>query len=54
MVRTLKAGGSKSPVELAQIAGVDITTEVPLKATIKYISELVEELEILTDQIEAG
>ena len=54
MVRNTKAGGSKSPVELAQIAGVDITTEVPLKATIKYISELVEELEILTDQIEAG
>ena len=53
-LETLKAGGSKSPVELAQIAGVDITTEVPLKATIKYISELVEELEILTDQIEAG
>lgn len=53
-LETLKAGGSKSPVELAQIAGVDITTEVPLKAKIKYISELVEELEILTDQIEAG
>ncbi|MCI2953793.1 oligoendopeptidase F [Staphylococcus caprae] len=53
-LETLKAGGSKSPVELAQIAGVDITTEAPLKATIKYISELVEELETLTDQIEAG
>ncbi|MBX5318188.1 oligoendopeptidase F [Staphylococcus caprae] len=52
-LETLKAGGSKSPVELAQIAGVDITTEAPLKATIKYISELVEELETLTDQIEA-
>lgn len=35
-----------SPVELAQTAGVDITTEAPLKATIKYISELVDELEI--------
>lgn len=53
-LETLKAGGSISPVELAQIAGVDITTEAPLKATIKYISELVEELETLTDQIEAG
>lgn len=52
-LETLKAGGSISPVELAQIAGVDITTEAPLKATIKYISELVEELETLTDQIEA-
>ena len=49
----LKAGGSMSPVELAQTAGVDITTEAPLKATIKYISELVDELERLTDEIEA-
>ncbi|MCI2773091.1 oligoendopeptidase F [Staphylococcus petrasii] len=49
---TLKAGGSKSPVELAKIAGVDITTDAPLKSTIKYISELVNEVESLTDQIE--
>lgn len=51
-LNTLKAGGSMSPVELAQTAGVDITTEAPLKATIKYISELVDELERLTDEIE--
>lgn len=52
-LNTLKAGGSMSPVELAQTAGVDITAEAPLKATIKYISELVDELERLTDEIEA-
>ncbi len=52
-LETLKAGGSKSPVELAQIAGVDITTDAPLKATIKYISDLVDELEHLTNQIES-
>lgn len=52
-LNTLKAGGSMSPVELAQTAGVDITTEAPLKATIKYISELVDGLERLTDEIEA-
>lgn len=52
-LNTLKAGGSMSPVELAQTAGVDITTEAPLKATIKYILELVDELERLTDEIEA-
>lgn len=51
-LNTLKAGGSKSPVEFAKIAGVDITTDAPLKATIKYISELVNEVETLTDQIE--
>lgn len=51
-LNTLKAGGSKSPIELAKIAGVDITTEAPLKATIKYISDLVNEVEALTDEIE--
>ncbi|UDI78317.1 oligoendopeptidase F [Staphylococcus taiwanensis] len=51
-LNTLKAGGSKSPIELAKIAGVDITTEAPLKATIKYISDLVNEVEALTNEIE--
>ena len=52
MVKTLQAGGSQSPIELAQIAGVDITTDAPLKETINYISNLVDELEVLTYQIE--
>ncbi|MCG1681402.1 oligoendopeptidase F [Staphylococcus epidermidis] len=51
-LKTLQAGGSQSPIELAQIAGVDITTDAPLKETINYISNLVDELEILTYQIE--
>lgn len=51
-LKTLQAGGSQSPIELAQIAGVDITTDAPLKETINYISNLVYELEILTYQIE--
>lgn len=33
-LKTLQAGGSQSPIELAQIAGVDITTDAPLKETI--------------------
>lgn len=52
-LETLKAGGSKSPVELADIAGIDIRTEAPLKSTIGYIGKLVDELEMLTDEIEA-
>ncbi|MDH9160126.1 oligoendopeptidase F [Staphylococcus succinus] len=48
----LKAGGSQSPVELAAIAGIDIRTDQPLKATIGYIGKLVDELEQLTDEIE--
>lgn len=51
-LETLKAGGSQSPMELAKVAGVDITTDAPLKATIKYISDLVNEAEQLTDEIE--
>lgn len=51
-LKTLQAGGSQSPIELAQIAGVDITTDASLKETINYISNLVDELEVLTYQIE--
>lgn len=47
----LKAGGTKSPVELAQMAGVDITTDKPLKDTIAYIGSLIDELESLTEEI---
>lgn len=50
-LKTLQAGGSQYPIELAQIAGVDITTDAPLKETINYISNLVDELEVLTYQI---
>ncbi|WEB17358.1 oligoendopeptidase F [Staphylococcus haemolyticus] len=51
-LETLKAGGSLSPIELAKIAGVDITTDAPLKATIKYISDLVNAAEQLTNEID--
>lgn len=51
-LETLKAGGSKSPVALADIAGIDIRTDAPLKSTIGYIGSLVDELEKLTDEIE--
>jgi len=49
----LQAGGTKSPVELAQMAGVDITTDQPLRDTIAYIGHLIDELERLTVEIEA-
>src|SRR5699024_5983475 len=51
-LKVLKAGGTKSPVELAQMAGVDITTDKPLRDTIDYNGELVDELEKLTEEIE--
>ncbi|MGY3480988.1 MULTISPECIES: oligoendopeptidase F [Staphylococcus] len=51
-LKTLQAGGSQSPTELAQLAGIDIRTDQPLKSTIAYIGKLVDELEQLTDEIE--
>ncbi|AQQ51923.1 oligoendopeptidase F [Planococcus lenghuensis] len=51
-LEVLKAGGTKTPVELAKMAGVDITTEQPLRDTIAYIGELIDELETLTEEIE--
>ncbi len=49
----LQAGGTKSPVELAQMAGVDVTTDQPLRETIAYIGHLIDELERLTVEMEA-
>ncbi|MFC4354015.1 oligoendopeptidase F [Chryseomicrobium palamuruense] len=52
-LKVLQAGGTKKPAELAKMAGVDITTEQPLRDTIAYIGELIDELENLTNEIEA-
>lgn len=51
-LKTLSLGGSVSPVELAKTAGVDITTDQPLKETIAFIGSLVDQLEQLTEEIE--
>ena len=51
-LKVLKTGGKETPVELAKMAGIDITTDAPLKNTIQYIGELVDELETLTEEIE--
>ncbi|MFY9285675.1 MAG: oligoendopeptidase F [Tissierellaceae bacterium] len=48
----LKAGGTRTPVELAQMAGVDITTDKPLLDTIAYIGEMIDEIIELTDELE--
>lgn len=47
----LRAGGSKSPVELAQMIGVDITDKATLIDTIDFIGDLVEQAEALTEQL---
>lgn len=50
-LETLKTGGSKSPVELAQMAGVDISTDKPLQDTITFIGDMIDQLEQLTEEI---
>ncbi|WP_242678629.1 oligoendopeptidase F [Psychrobacter pygoscelis] len=47
----LRAGGSKTPVELAQMIGVDITDKATLIDSIGFISELVDQAIELTEQM---
>ena len=48
----LAAGGTEDPAGLARIAGVDITTDGPLNATIDYIGRLIDEICALTEEID--
>ena len=48
----LSAGGTLAPAELAKLAGVDITTDGPLIATIDYIGSLIDEICRLTEEID--
>lgn len=50
-IEVLKAGGSKNPIELAKMAGVDITTDKPLMDTIAYIGDVITEIENLSNEI---
>ncbi|WP_353892490.1 oligoendopeptidase F [Proteinivorax hydrogeniformans] len=50
-LEVLKAGGTKSPVELAKMANVDITTDQPLNRTIEFIGGLIDQIEQLTEEI---
>jgi len=47
----LKAGGTKTPVELSKMAGVDITTEKPLLDTIEHIGNIIDEIIELTEEL---
>ena len=51
-LNVLKLGGSMSPLELIKQAGIDMSSEQPLKATIQYIGQMVDEIERLTQIIE--
>ena len=51
-LKALSMGGSKTFSELAQMAGVDISTDAPLRDTIAYIGSLIDEMERLTKKLE--
>ena len=51
-IKVLKAGGTKNPVELAQMAGIDITTDKPLLDTIHFIGSAIKEIIQLTEELE--
>lgn len=51
-LEVLRSGGTKTPVELSKMAGVDITTEQPLRDTISFIGSLIDQLDELTEKIE--
>ncbi len=50
--RFLSAGSTEDPVGLAKIAGFDITTDGPLKATIDYIGSVIDEICRLTEELD--
>lgn len=52
-IDVLKAGGTKTPIELAGMVDVDIRTDEPLRKTIAYIASMIDSIEELTNQLES-
>ncbi len=49
--RVLRAGGTGTPLELAKMAGVDISTDGPLLDTIETIGGMIDEICAISDQL---
>ena len=50
--KVLAAGSTKTPVELAAMAGIDISTDAPLLDTIETIGSMIDEICQLTDELD--
>lgn len=50
--KLLAAGSTLDPIGLGKLAGVDLTTDEPLKNTIDYIGSIVDEIIALTEEID--
>ncbi len=44
-LEVLRAGGTKKPLELAQMAGVDMSSPEPIRQAVAYVGSLIDELE---------
>ena len=49
--KVLAAGGTLKPIEFARQAGVDVTTDEPLKKTIETIGGMIDELWTLSEEL---
>ena len=49
--KVLAAGSTLTPVELAALAGIDITTDAPLLDTIETIGGMIDEICRLTEEL---
>lgn len=47
----LKSGGSKTPLESAMIIGADISTDKPLRDTIKFLSDTVDQIIAYSEEL---
>jgi oligoendopeptidase F len=45
-LQVLKAGGTMKPMELLQLAGIDLSSPEPIRAAVAYVGSLVDELEL--------
>ncbi len=50
-LNVLKAGGTKTPLELAKMVDIDLSTEKPLLDTIKIISDIIDEIVDITNKL---
>ena len=48
----LEAGSTRGPLGLAEIAGIDLYTPDALEHTIAYISGIIDEIAVLTEEID--
>lgn len=50
--RVMEAGGILEPASLARMAGVDVTTDKPLRDTISYISDIISRIIAMSDDLD--